>query len=371
MLKKPLYIVLDTTAFVQDPNLVGPEVRLLEEFAKGHNRTIIVSEVVFAEAVNQFKEHLEKHLDEMDKTKNTLSWLTNKPHDKSKEFDVRMETQKYQSRLHSRLSSIGTVFLPYPNVNHEDLVIRDLARKRPFRDGRGYRDTLIWHSILKQVAENPGEYILVTKNSRDFCLDTDIQQLHDDLSSDLKLLPFSGKFIVRSELKEVVNEFIKPVLHRVEDIKHALQKGTYKSLSLENILEQEFQTIFEILNCKIDLSVLSSTFEEPFGIYTLGQPTQIRIKDVIELSDGDVYVEFTALYEADAYAYVSHFEAQSAGHMGFHISDPDWNETYSEVEGTVHVEVTIGLTYDFDEETATSVEVIDCDTLRPGGSETD
>ena len=187
----------------------------------------------------------------------------------------------------------------------------------------------------------------------------------------MKLLPFSGKFIVRSELKEVVNEFIKPVLNRVEDIKSALQQGTYKSLSLEDILEQEFQPIFESLNRQIDLSVLSSTFEEPFGIHTLGQPTQIRIKDVIELSDGDVYIEFTALYEADAYAYVSHFEAPSAAHLGFHISDPDWNETYAEVEGVVHLEATVGLTYDFEQETATSVEVIDCDTLRPGGSETD
>jgi hypothetical protein len=75
--------------------------------------------------------------------------------------------------------------LAYPSVRHEELVNRVLTYRRPFNESeRGYRDALIWYSILEQAAD--ARVVILTGNTKDFA-DSD-GQLGPDLLADVDRL---------------------------------------------------------------------------------------------------------------------------------------------------------------------------------------
>ena len=77
--------------------------------------------------------------------------------------------------------------LPYGDVPQTAIVSRVLARKRPFhKSDKGYRDALIWESILK-ICKQSDPTFFVTDNHKDFCNESNKEQLHADLIADLKI----------------------------------------------------------------------------------------------------------------------------------------------------------------------------------------
>jgi hypothetical protein len=76
--------------------------------------------------------------------------------------------------------------VPYPTVPHREVAARALARRRPFdKLGHdGYRDVLVWESVLTVARAYPGgRVVLVSRNSKDFA-DAD-GGLHPDLRRDV------------------------------------------------------------------------------------------------------------------------------------------------------------------------------------------
>ena len=59
-----------------------------------------------------------------------------------------------------------------PQVSHADLVERDLSSRKPFSPtGKGYRDALIWESVVELCTDltDADTLIFVTDNKSDFC----------------------------------------------------------------------------------------------------------------------------------------------------------------------------------------------------------
>lgn len=105
----------------------------------------------------------------------------------------------YAAHLRRRLESHGAVVAPVPEVSQEQILARDLAGRKPFRSGgkgqsgKGYRDTLIWETILELVRDLPEDEIIyfVTTNTDDFGKGKD-GGLADDLEEDLVALGRPG-----------------------------------------------------------------------------------------------------------------------------------------------------------------------------------
>jgi hypothetical protein len=79
----------------------------------------------------------------------------------------------------------GMQLLPYPEVSHRAVAARALARRRPFDpEGHdGYRDTLVWESVLALARSLPGGRVaFVSRNDKDFA-DAD-GALHPHLRAD-------------------------------------------------------------------------------------------------------------------------------------------------------------------------------------------
>jgi PIN domain len=77
----------------------------------------------------------------------------------------------YDTELRARLGQLRAVIIPIPAVSHQEILTRAMERRRPFtgesRDG--YRDVLIWHSLLNVVQRGHAGIVFVTNNTTDFC----------------------------------------------------------------------------------------------------------------------------------------------------------------------------------------------------------
>lgn len=119
----------------------------------------------------------------------------------------------YEDALRARLKEARVDVLGYPNSTHQDLVMRSLAKAKPFdREGRrGYRDALIWESIRDALsAGSYDEFVLVTNNVRDFGADGGAG-LDPDLEAELLAdHPGLEMHLCRS-IRAVVELLIEPV----------------------------------------------------------------------------------------------------------------------------------------------------------------
>jgi PIN domain len=87
---------------------------------------------------------------------------------------------------------------PKPNTDVPTLLERSVAERRPFQSkGRGFRDALIWETVLELAVDD--EVALVTDNWKDFAKG-DNNALHSDLKEDLtnRGLPEDRVQLVRS-----------------------------------------------------------------------------------------------------------------------------------------------------------------------------
>jgi hypothetical protein len=87
-------------------------------------------------------------------------------------------------RYRAHLSSLpNTEFLATPSIPHSELVKRALRRRKPFSErGTGYRDSLIWITVLALLRRSEETVAFVTANSADFAAG---KALHPHLLEDV------------------------------------------------------------------------------------------------------------------------------------------------------------------------------------------
>jgi hypothetical protein len=223
--------------------------------------------------------------------------------------------------------------------------------------GRGYRDSLIWVSVLQHATTKISECVLITKNSKDFAAGKDEKSsVHPDLLDDWQKAGKTAEIRLCATLSEFVNSFVKPTLQRLDNLKRDLAKG--KTLNIQEYLMEHFQAVFEGVNSKLQLDNDEVLLEQPFGVTDLGDPKEIKLRDVLGLEGDRVYIEFTAEFDATAFAYV--FKSEAVGirqDSDFSVSDWGWNEHYAEVEGSVTLETVFGLTFERKSKKVVSFEV--------------
>lgn len=83
-------------------------------------------------------------------------------------IEVDLALRNYQQSLDALLQALKARILPYPLVGHEQLVRRALVPSKPFVEGgRGYRDALIWYSLVELLQSTTCEVVFVSQNSND------------------------------------------------------------------------------------------------------------------------------------------------------------------------------------------------------------
>lgn len=148
----------------------------------------------------------------------------------------------------------GLEILPMPCVALEQVLLRDLDRRKPFNEnGRGFRDSLIWESVCELHSLDNGKdfKIIFVTNDRDF-LDKGLG-IHEDLQKDLVS---SGRDVIAVNNMDMLlkHPFIKPYVDEFQsEIRVEIEWGLKKK-------------IFEKLEGLIDKPVSLFDYGEPGGV---------------------------------------------------------------------------------------------------------
>ena len=183
-----MIIIIDSNIFHDDYALKGTLLRILFEYLRKTGFRMVIPEVVYLEIVNKVRESIiaaaeanNKRVRDLEqKTGLSVSPIIYQP-------DIDEQVKKYEDFLRGRLDRVGATIAEIPSISHKSIIDRDLERKKPFtKTGKGYRDALIWETILQIASGEEDPIIFISKNSNDFAND-EKKGLHPDLYLDLSV----------------------------------------------------------------------------------------------------------------------------------------------------------------------------------------
>ncbi len=181
-----MIIILDTNVLSKKLTLKDISIRILTEYYQKLNHKLIIPEIVLRETINQVKEKIsamaKANNDRYTKLiKETGLYVGTAFQDK----DIIDNTKEYSDYINSLVLEHNITIYPIPTLSHEQIIERDLNRRKPFdTSGKGYRDTLIWESILGIIKSHDDTIAFITSNTKDF-YDEEKTSLHPDLIKDL------------------------------------------------------------------------------------------------------------------------------------------------------------------------------------------
>lgn len=221
------------------------------------------------------------------------------------------EKARYSTYLNEKLSRVRYSLIEYPNISHEVLARKAIQHKKPFKpNGQGYRDSLIWSTILELAGGGNLDQIgFVSSNIRDFADESDHRQLHPDLLEDIVNSSRDrriGEIKYFDNLESFVREQIYPSLEIISDIETRLRNNTYENLNLTSFLEEELN----------EFALGKEFMSEDIGIpEEIGSANYSWLEDVMNIEDISVMkisnieflIEFSATVrcEFDFYAHRS------------------------------------------------------------------
>lgn len=96
--------------------------------------------------------------------------------------DVTEARTTYEADVRRILGDANAEVHPLPTASHDVILRRSLDERKPMARGeRGYRDTLLWETVL-EVARHAHRVVLLTKNTQDFADEARLAaHLRDDL----------------------------------------------------------------------------------------------------------------------------------------------------------------------------------------------
>lgn len=178
----PVLAFLDSTELSLDSSLKSAKWDSLRRAIADGQLVLAVSEVTIGEVSRRVAERGEKFNELQRDHRRQLG-----AHLRELGVYEPVDVSNFEAEFRARLAESGVLVLDFPVVSHAALVVRELAGERPFkRNGSGYRDALIWMTLVEwaeQDAFEHAEIYFVSANRSDFADSSGA--LHTDLRKDL------------------------------------------------------------------------------------------------------------------------------------------------------------------------------------------
>lgn len=212
--------------------------------------------------------------------------------------EVDLETIKLSENFRTNfvggLKNLGAIVLPYPVVRHEAVVGRDLLRRKPFnKEGKGYRDTLIWESALAWADDNRAgpPIVLVSNNKKDFG-----DPLHSDLVVEMKGRGFGDGLITRIPTLEILLEQkLKPQLRALNDVADQLKRRAFPQFDLLKWVATKAVPGLDRATFSPNAAGITNESDAASAhLKSVLQIDEIEDCDVRRLSDGSLLISTTA-----------------------------------------------------------------------------
>ncbi len=281
-------IAIDTSIFCADYRMAGSGFCVFLQGIRRIGASCCIPEVVFDELLAKYGQKLHEIANSARQVNQSWRQLAGKAVIAALETtDVETAVDQYRQFLRDRFRDEGFSLLPYPEVPHRALVNRAVNRKRPFRDsGSGYRDALIWASIVS-LARSEKNVVFITANSSDFGTSP---TLHADLQADLE----TGTSI---DLFNALAEFnaarVIPNLQHLDSVLDEIQEDRFTGFSLRDWI---MRSLTDTIN-DADFGDIFAGLEQDQGSAHISQVRQVRkitVDDVRRLPSEGLLVSANA-----------------------------------------------------------------------------
>ena len=317
-----MHLVLDSNIIRSSDYGSSNLYQFLERLVSLRGYKIHMPDVVIDEVTAQVQDDLKKSIE----TENTSARRWGRILDRSLESSLDgVDPTEGASLLRSKLEAYHSV-LPYPDIQHRELIKRAIHRRKPFdAKGSGYRDSLIWESVVTLAAKVDGQVVLVSDDG-DFS--DGGGHLASELQADLVerglgktkvvLVPSIQQFVdtyIRPQLKGILESDPIEVLSKVfnMDPEEGIALWVQDEWSGEDWTGDELGLPWEYE------TLLLSMVENVSNLECL-TASEVSSNEYLLRLRADLSCEFDA-FVPKAYAY---------GLEGFSVNDFDWNRHYSE-----------------------------------------
>lgn len=347
-------IIIDTNIIHKDFFLGNAQIISLCETAKICGIKVLVPQVVIDEVVNHYREKIDEANKDFEKTKSSLSFFY--PNESVGDYFSSAKTDQllkdYRNTLIKRLAELGIELIPYPKVLHEDLVKRDLARRKPFQEsGKGYRDALIWESVLNKIEKtnNNPDIVFINKNTKDFF---EKDRLHPDLVADIENKGLSPQSLeVHTDISKVIEKHIKPRQASLDSLKTKYAgKDCIGTIDINSYIIDKIACYIpdgSIDNIPYFQSGMGR-YMENVDIYGISDLT-CKITDIRLLNDNQIIVDVDSTILLDYFAYLHKYDSYLFDDKNMpNIVDYNLNRHYMEVQDSIKLPIKISLIVDKD-----------------------
>ncbi|MGW9687187.1 PIN domain-containing protein [Flagellimonas sp. 2504JD1-5] len=183
-------VVLDTNILRADFLFKSNHFRILKEYLKITNSTLIIPTIVIQELVHLYRLELQTKFEDLNSLKDRINrnLLLDSVLDFNPDANINLEEQvfKYQEYIENQLKP----FLR--QIDHEDAFLPELVRRsiekiKPIsRKGQEFRDALLWLTLMNYIKKQKFELKVsfITNNVKDFADETKMA-LHPDLMKEI------------------------------------------------------------------------------------------------------------------------------------------------------------------------------------------
>jgi len=329
-------IVVDTTVFGQGFNSRSADIGLLKSFIESTHAQLCVPSIVYDEAMNLVR----KTIEDVNTKLSSAQRLTGDEKAYAK-LNVKGLLSKYVESLDALLKHLNARVLPYPKVGHPDLIKRALAPSKPFvSSGRGYRDALIWFSVLELAESCDKEIAFISANSDDWCQSKKDLRLHDDLLSDLSSM---GIGVSRVRFFLSLGEFIQGCAVATLPISSPSMEITSHPPDYLQLLVDGKELVETMLADALpdflrQVSRADARVED-VEVMAISTPREMQALPIRIMDSERRFLQFSAEYKLALQFLIKREDLLAwSQRLSFHQRQ-DWNESFLRVQTTIPVRV--------------------------------
>jgi len=288
-----MIIIPDSSVLVSNFQFSSKDFTTFFGFFREAGHSIAIPDVVLQETLNKYTEKMDKDFRLLKQTINNIQIRS--ADRKSLHIAKDLEegyTKRYQSYIDDICKAHSIEILPLPTIGHDVLVKRALFRSKPFSpDGRkGYRDALIWYSLLELLEKSKVPIAFLCNDTRDFSGESK-KELHHSLVQELKSKGYADDSILLfPNLSLFVESQIISNLPTADQTLALFQRNSKGGDTFEMALEKELQTILE--NISVDREELGKP--DSFESITVAAAEEVagfELHSTSKLDDGLVIPE--------------------------------------------------------------------------------
>ena len=304
-------IILDTSILIRGGYFRSTAVHSFLKTAKLSGANVYLPSVVYDELLGRARNEIHQWSKAFDKASGKLGDMTGKPASRA---DPDNAFSEYKNWLDETLQRYDVKILSYPRVSHKDIVQASYAGMKPFKpSGEGYKDYLIWHTLLELIRKNRGqEFVFLTGNTRDFCGEkSNPLSLHEDLANQLTN---NVRIQIFKDLGLFFNQHLAPHLRKIEDTLDDISQKIKDENIVEDLLMHHSAEGFEDVPLENEVCI------------TNVENVHLASSIIKALGDDEIFVVFKGNADVEIEGCISKSEIYHEREPTISILDSDWNE---------------------------------------------